>query len=995
MDVDPTSCSVRSRLPTWFRVLNLENYSVGTIPSALVSITSLKKIDLSYNKLSGSIASTIFNVSSLQIIDLSFNRLDGNLPTDLINHLPDLKELYLSRNQLYGQIPGSLFNCRQLEVLSLSSNNFIGNIPINLGNLTILNHLDLSSNILEGHIPSSICNCTSLEAINFRENNFEGALPSDIGLFLPNLLELQLRENELRGTIPSSISNASKLTLLDLSYNSFTGHIPMTIGSLKNLQKLDLGHNQLTSESYTPGSSLINSLSNNRHLRKIVLSGNPLDTMLPVSIGNLSTSLEYLELTDCRLQGNIPTEVGSLSSLVSLKLGNNALTGVIPDTIRLLKSLQSLQLHGNKLRGVIPYDLCMSKNLFELFLGGNELSGAIPECLSNLTALRNLSLSSNRLASTIPSSLWSLVDILAINLSSNSLQGSLSSGIGNLKALVEIDLSNNDLSGQIPYKIGDLKNLAHLSLAVNRLQGPIPERLSLSVALGFLDLSQNNLSGVIPKSLENLRYLAYFNVSFNELEGEIPSAGSFTNFTAQSYVMNKALCGAARLQVRSCRTDEDMVARVSDFSIAKLVDAAVQTRTMASIGYMAPESFSDRKTMAEVESEILKIKTHFLIDAQLMECEDMEIGRSGVRSCSLRDTELTECEELGIDSRISLQELKLATDGFSERNLLELGKSSFVYIGTPKDMPLVAIKIFNLQKGGLEKFKVQCRALSSIRHRNVVKIVKYCSDVGFKALVMEYMPNGSLQSHLRSGMNTLNFLQRLDIMINVASGLCYLHSMRVIHCNLNPTNVLLDKDMVARISGFSFAKCLEEGFAAIKTSRMAVAPGYMTPEYESTKTVSEKTDVYSFGILLMETFTVIRPAEEKNWRSRILFSLQSVDKIADLNFLQTEMEDFAASAAHTSGFLRLIPRLIYCCTTELPEERKTMTEVETELARLKKVLLSRSILSKIGSRQVPSATAVRGMCDIPDDSDQDSGEQGLYSVARYGNQDPLPEAHPN
>ncbi|KAL4353953.1 hypothetical protein GQ457_06G036230 [Hibiscus cannabinus] len=1188
---------------------------IGTIPSALVSITSLKKIDLSYNKLSGSIASTIFNVSSLQIIDLSFNRLDGNLPTDLINHLPDLKELYLSRNQIYGQIPGSLFNCRQLEVLSLSSNNFIGNIPINLGNLTILNHLDLSSNILEGHIPSSICNCTSLEAINFRENNFEGALPSDIGLFLPNLLELQLRENELRGTIPSSISNASKLTLLDLSYNSFTGHIPMTIGSLKNLQKLDLGHNQLTSESYTPGSSLINSLSNNRHLRKIVLSGNPLDTMLPVSIGNLSTSLEYLELTDCRLQGNIPTEVGSLSSLVSLKLGNNALTGVIPDTIRLLKSVQSLQLHGNKLRGVIPYDLCMLRNLFELFLGGNELSGAIPECLSNLTALRNLSLSSNRLASTIPSSLWSLMDILAINLSSNSLQGSLLSGIGNLKALVEIDLSNNDLSGQIPYNIGDLKNLAYLSLAVNRLQGPIPERLSLSVALGFLDLSQNNLSGVIPKSLENLRYLVYFNVSFNELEGEIPSAGSFTNFTAQSYVMNKALCGAARLQVRSCRTgkiswrtilffgmlpmivyasiyilaqiyrmrkhrmekkkelllttnrtilyqeivlatdgfsesnllgsgsygsvykgtmkeeknvaikvfnlhlerglrsfqvesklltevchpnlvklmnsccdddfralvleympngtldkwlythnyflnllqrldimievasamsylhsqhiihcdlkpsnvllDEDMVARVSDFSIAKLVDAAVQTRTMASIGYMAPEhgssgivsektdvysfgillmetftgkkptddifngemnlrrwvheslphavdttidatllqsdqediaaktrclksilkvacfctaeSFSDRKTMAEVESELLKIKTHFLIDAQLMECDDMEIGRSGVRSCSLRDAELTECEELGIDSRISLQELKLATDGFSERNLLELGKSSFVYKGTPKDMPLVAIKIFNLQKGGLEKFKVQCRALSSIRHRNVVKIVKYCSDVGFKALVVEYMPNGSLQSHLRSGMNTLNFLQRLDIMINVASGLCYLHSMRVIHCNLNPTNVLLDKDMVARISGFSFAKCLEEGFAAIKTSRMAVAPGYMTPEYESTRTVSEKTDVYSFGILLMETFTVIRPSEEKNWRSRILFSLQSVDKIADIDFPQTEMEDFAASAAHTSGFLRSILTMIYCCTTELPEERKTMREVETELGRLKKV----------------------------------------------------------
>ncbi|XP_039011550.1 probable LRR receptor-like serine/threonine-protein kinase At3g47570 isoform X2 [Hibiscus syriacus] len=1183
---------------------------IGTIQSALGSLTSLKKIDLSNNKLSGSIGSTIFNLSSLQIIDLSFNRLEGNLPTVIFNRLPDLKELYLSWNQLYGQIPGSLFNCRQLEVLSLSSNNFIGNIPINLGNLTTLSHLDLSSNNLEGHIPSSIGNCTSLKAINFSENNLEGALPSEIGLFLPNLLELQLRGNELQGTIPSSISNASKLTLLDLADNSFTGHIPTTIGYLKNLQKLDLGHNQLSSESYTPGSSFIHSLTNNRQLRKIVLSGNPLDTVLPMSIGNLSTSLEYLELTDCRLKGSIPTEVGSLSSLISLKLGNNALTGVISYTIGRLKNLQSLQLQGNKLRGFIPYDLCTLRNLFELFLGGNELSGAIPGCLSNLTALRNLSLSSNRLTSTIPSSLWSLVNILAINLSSNSLQGSLSPGISNLKALIEIDLSNNHLSGHIPYNIGDLKNLAYVSLAVNRLQGSISERLSLSVALVFLDLSHNNLSGAIPESLGNLRYLIYLNVSFNELEGEIPSAGSFANFTAQSYMMNKALCGAARLQVRSCRTskipwktilffgmlpliayasiyilaqyrmikhrmekkkeqllttnrtilyqeivlatdgfresnllgtgsygsvykgtmkeeknvaikvfdlnlergsrsfqvesklltevchpnlvklmntccdddfralvleympngtldkwlythnyflnllqrldimievasamsylhskhiihcdlkpsnvllDEDMVARVSDFSIAKLIDAAVQTRTMATIGYMAPEhgssgivsekidvysfgillmetftgkkptddifngemnlrrwvheslphavdtiidvtllqsdqevatktrciklilevawfctaeSFSDRKTMTEVEYELRKIKTHFLIDTQLIECDDM------VRSCSLRDPELTECEELGTDSRISLQELKLATDGFSERNLLVLGKSSFVYIGRIQDMRLVAVKIFNLQRGGLEKFKVHFRALSSIRHRNVVKILKYCSDVNFKALVVEYMPNGSLQSYLRSGKSTLtlSFQQRVDIMINVASGLCYLHSMHVIHCNLNPMNVLLDKDMVARISGFSFAKCLEEGFAAVKTSRMAAAPGYMTPEYESTRTVSEKTDVYSFGILLMETFTVIRPAEEMNWRSRICNSLQSIDKVAELSFLQTDPEDSVASVARISGCLRLILTLVYCCTKELPDERRTMTQVETELAWLKKTV---------------------------------------------------------
>ncbi|EOY22749.1 Leucine-rich repeat protein kinase family protein [Theobroma cacao] len=1001
------------------------------------------------------------------------------------------------------------------------------------------------------------------------------------------------------GRIPSSIGNCTSLTLLDLADNSFDGLIPNTIVNLKNLQKLNLAHNALTIESSTLESSFINSLTNNMHLRRIVLSGNPLDTMLPMSIGNLSTSLEYLWLTDCKLHGRIPSEVGNLSSLVALRLGNNELTGVIPNTIGRLQKLQGLHLQGNKLQGTILYDFCKLSSLFELFLSGNELSGLIPECLSNLTTLRNLSLSSNRLTSTIPSSLWSLRDILAINMSSNSLQGSLPFDIENLKVVIEIDLSKNQFSGYIPDS-WNLQSLEYLSLAVNRLQGLIPESLVSSLSLEFLDLSHNKLSGVIPKSLVQL-HLMYFNVSFNELEGEIPSGGTFDNFTARSYVMNKALCGAARLQVPTCRTgtskrsrrpiltlakillpiiasmcilpqmyraikhclkkrkdpllttnrtilyeeivlatdgfsesniigtgsfgsvykgamkeeknvaikvfnlhperglrsfqvesellsntrhpnlvklmnsccdddfralvleympngtldkwlythnyflnllqrldimievasamsylhsihvihcdlkpsnillDEDMIARVSDFSVAKRLgeNATMQTRTMATMGYMAPEygssgiisektdvysfgillmatftgkkptddmfdgemnlrlwiyeslphavdrfidvsllqsdqediaaktkcvrsimkvawfctaeSSLERKTMAEVQFELHRIKSRFLIDTELIECEEMP-------------------REI-VYPRISYQELKLATDGFSERNLLDLGEFCVVYKGILKDKRIAAIKIFNTQRRGFESFEVQSQVLPFIRHRNVVKILKCCSDVDFKALVLEYIPNLSLQKWLYRiypGSNILNFLKRLDIMINVASALCYLHTMRVIHCNLNPSNVLLDNDMVARVSGFSVAKCLEKGIGATNTTTMATA-GYMAPEYESMGIVSEKTDVYSFGILLTETFTTTRPTEEMNRRSWICHSLQVVDTVVDLNFVHDGEEHLAAARRRC---LRLILQLAYCCTAELSDERKTMREIESELVRIKKWFLS-------------------------------------------------------
>ncbi|KAF5472293.1 hypothetical protein F2P56_009024 [Juglans regia] len=163
-------------------------------------------------------------------------------------------------------------------------------------------------------------------------NNLSGDLPSNMGLFLHNLQVLALHGNELSGTIPNSILNASQLIILDLGDNSFSSSIPKAIGNLRFLEALILGDNKLTIQSRELG-SIFSSLSSCKFLRLFSLAKSHLNDVLPNSIGNLSTSLQRLGLHDCNIKGNIPEEIGNLSSLIDLTLNHNELGGPIPTTI--------------------------------------------------------------------------------------------------------------------------------------------------------------------------------------------------------------------------------------------------------------------------------------------------------------------------------------------------------------------------------------------------------------------------------------------------------------------------------------------------------------------------------------------------------------------------------------------------------------------------------------------------------------------------------------
>ena len=185
--------------------------------------------------------------------------------------------------------------------------------------------LNIEDNRLTGHFPSQIFNISSMVSDSLGKNNLSGNLPPNFVSHLPNLEEILLGINRLSGIIPSSIGNASKFRRLDLSYNLFTGSIPHALGSLRFLENLYLGDNNLKGESSIQELSFLTSLANCKWLRKLDITLNPLIGILPTSIGNLSTSLELFQAAACNLKGNIPTEIGNLCNLYQLSLDNNDL----------------------------------------------------------------------------------------------------------------------------------------------------------------------------------------------------------------------------------------------------------------------------------------------------------------------------------------------------------------------------------------------------------------------------------------------------------------------------------------------------------------------------------------------------------------------------------------------------------------------------------------------------------------------------------------------
>ncbi|CAL4886700.1 unnamed protein product [Urochloa decumbens] len=907
---------------TLLKIVDLSSNSLsGQLPN-INRLRKLRRLDLKNNKLQGLEPDALKNCSSLLYLDLSENKLAGSIPPE-ISFLYNLKYLSLQSNNFSGVIPSSLGNITQLIYLFLSNNQIKGNIPTELGLLSNMFELTLGENMLTGSIPATILNNSFLTVLDVNTNFLHMALPSTIGNTLPNIYALGLHNNMFYGQIPASLGNAPTLSMIQLQSNNFTGQIPSSLGNLSScLTTLLLNQNKLEAKD-SKSWEFLDALGNCSSLQTLSLNDNQLQGVIPNSIGKLSPNLQYLALETNNLSGTVPESIGNLGGLTNLLLAENNLAGPIGSWVGKLKNLGKLDLGDNNFSGPIPSSLGSLTQLTELYLQNNKFDSPIPASLENLQRLTVLNLSCNNLHGPIPREIFSPKSTLTTCvLSYNNLEGLIPPEVSKLQQLIELDLSSNNLTGEIPATWGECHLLQILRMDYNFLTGTILSISSIK-SLSILNLSHNSLSGPIPEVLGNLSSLTQLDLSYNDLHGEVPRDGVFRNASAVSLVGNKELCGGMLdLHMPSCPT-------VSRRNVAQYYLIRV---LIPIFGFMS-----------------LLMLIYFVLTEKKM-----------ARGPSL--------SPLGDQFPIvSYNDLAQATKNFSESNLIGKGSCGSVYRGNlTKNKLEVAVKVLDLDMRGAEKsFLSECQALRNIRHRNLVPIITACSTVDangnvFKALIYEFMPNGNLDSWLHPKGNgkarkPLNLNQRTCLAVNIADVLDYLHhesGRTIIHCDVKPSNILLDDDMNARLGDFGIAKLHLESSRSQSTGDsdttssigMKGTIGYIAPEYAGGGHASSTYgDVYSFGIVLLEMLTGKRPTDNLfvNELNIVSFVERSFpDKILDV--IDTPLQDDVKSTqvnivtenrAYQCLFSLL--QVALSCTRQLPGERTTMREAASRIHTIK------------------------------------------------------------
>ncbi|PON62497.1 Mitogen-activated protein kinase kinase kinase [Parasponia andersonii] len=443
--------------------------------------------------------------------------------------------------------------------------------------------------------------------------------------------------------------------------------------------------------------------------------------------------------------------------------------------------------------------------------------------------------------------------------------------------IISLNLTSSKLSGTIASSISKLSLLESF--------------ISYSKYLNCRDLSNNNLTGPMPEFLENLKSLQLLNLKGNQLSGVVPKA---------------------------------LVERSKDGSLILSVDS----RNLCSSGLCKKKKKIVIPIVASLASAaVILIILIIALKLRRKKKSGAEIAKKTGRALAIKK------------SQYNYNEVVEITNDFEK----EIGKGGFgvVYHGYMKDGTQVAVKMLSpTSSQGPREFQTEAELLMRIHHRNLASFVGYCDEDDKLALIYEYMPNGNLKEYLKAQTSQLSWIMRLRIAIDAAQGLEYLHHgcrPAIVHRDVKTANILLGENLDAKIADFGLSKVFpSDNDTQVETTVMGTA-GYLDPEYYHSQKLNEKSDVFSFGVVLLELITgqpaIIRGDERIHIIHWVSSELEEGDitKVVDRK-LQDNFALYSVSRAL---------EVAMACTASNSEDRATMSYVLTELKKCLEIEISR------------------------------------------------------
>lgn len=911
------------------------NRLTSSIPSSLSNCTNLQILNLGSNLFTGEIPKSFGQLGNLQRMDLSHNNLTGWIPFELGSACKSLLELTLSYNNISGPIPASFSSCTWLQTLDLSNNIISGPFPESiLQNLTALESLLLSKNVISGPFPVTISYCKNLRVIDLSSNKFSGNIPPDLCPAAASLEELRVPDNLISGKIPPELSKCSQLKKIDFSLNNLVGPIPSELGRLQNLEQLLAWFNGLDG-------TIPPELGNCKNLKNLILNNNRLTGSIPVDLFKCS-NLEWVSLTSNELTGEIPREFGLLSRLAVLQLGHNRFSGEIPSELSNCTSMVWLDLNSNKLTGQIPPRLGRQ-------IGAKSVNGILSG--NTIVFVRNVGKCSGiggllEFAGIRPERLLQVPTLKTCDFT-RMYSGPILSFFTKYQTLEYLDVSYNELHGKLPDEMGEMIALQVLDISHNQLSGEIPSSLGNLKNLGVFDASHNRLQGQIPDSFSNLSFLVQIDLSNNDLTGQIPQRGQLSTLPASQYANNPGLCG---VPLPECKNYQPAINPNSDDTGGRQKHEAVAWANNVVLGILVSIAFA---CILIVWAVVMRIRQR--------EAEGIKM-LSALQASHAATTWKIEREKDPLSINVAtfqrqLRKLKFsqlieATDHFSSSTLIGSGGFGEVFKATLKDGSHVAIKkLVRLSHQGDREFMAEMETLGKIKHRNLVPLLGYCKVGEERLLVYEFMEFGSLEEVLHGrtrdhqDRQKLTWAERKKIARGAAKGLCFLHHNcipHIIHRDLKSSNVLLDRDMEARISDFGMARLISALDTHLSVSTLAGTPGYVPPEYYQSFRCTAKGDVYSLGVVLLELLTGRRPTDKDDFgdtnlvgwvRMKVREGKQNEVIDTELMAAARGSGDEAAEADEVKEMVRYM-EISLQCVEEFPSRRLTMLQVVAMLREL-------------------------------------------------------------